>query len=195
MSAIFGIIDFEGRPIDPEWIKSMQKDLAHRGPDGQGLYQEDSMFMGHMLLRVTPESIYDTSPYEEDGLVITAYARLDEREAIMDRIGTPKEERERITDGLLLLRSYLKFGKDFVKDIYAPFEAQEISDKMAEMLTPTGMKAEVKILFQRIEDLHASAPEHTGDWYFTGNFPTPGGMRVVNKAFLNYYEGKRERAY
>lgn len=85
--------------------------------------------------------------------------------------------------------------KNFVKDIYAPFDAQEISDKMAEMLTPTGMKAEVKILFQRIEDLHASAPEHTGDWYFTGNFPTPGGMRVVNKAFLNYYEGKRERAY
>lgn len=85
--------------------------------------------------------------------------------------------------------------KNFVKDIYAPFEDQEISDKIAEMLTPKGMKAEVKILFQKIEDLHASAPEHTGDWYFTGNFPTPGGMRVVNKAFLNYYEGKRERAY
>ncbi|QNR25676.1 amidophosphoribosyltransferase [Croceimicrobium hydrocarbonivorans] len=85
--------------------------------------------------------------------------------------------------------------KNFVKNIYAPFEAQEISDKMAEMLTPEGMKAEVKIIFQRIDDLHASAPNNTGDWYFTGNFPTPGGMRVVNKAFLNFYEGKRERAY
>ncbi|MGB0978091.1 MAG: amidophosphoribosyltransferase [Croceimicrobium sp.] len=85
--------------------------------------------------------------------------------------------------------------QNFVKQIYAPFSPQEISDKIAEMLTPLGMKAEVKILFQRIEDLHKSAPNNTGDWYFTGNFPTPGGMRVVNKAFLNYYEGKRERAY
>lgn len=84
---------------------------------------------------------------------------------------------------------------NYVKQIYEPFSPQEISDKIAEMLTPQGMKAEVKILFQSIEDLHKAAPEHTGDWYFTGNFPTPGGMRVVNKAFLNYYEGKRERAY
>ncbi len=85
--------------------------------------------------------------------------------------------------------------QNFVKNIYAPFSPQEISDKIAEMLTPKGMKAEVKILFQKIEDLHAAAPNNTGDWYFTGDFPTPGGMRVVNKAFLNYYEGKRERAY
>ena len=121
MSAIFGIIDFEGRPIREEWIRSMQDDLAHRGPDRQDIYREESMFLGHMLLQVTPESIYDKSPYEEDGFVITAYARLDEREAIMDRIGTPKRERESITDPLLLLRSYLKFGKDFVKDIYGDF--------------------------------------------------------------------------
>ncbi len=85
--------------------------------------------------------------------------------------------------------------RNYVKEIYAPFEAQEISDKIAEMLTPAGMKAEVKIIYQGISDLHASAPEHKGDWYFTGDFPTPGGRRVVNKAFLNYYEGKRERAY
>lgn len=85
--------------------------------------------------------------------------------------------------------------QNFVKQIYAPFSPQEISDKIAEMLRPAGIKAEVKILFQGIEDLHAAAPNNTGDWYFTGNFPTPGGMRVVNKAFLNFYEGKRERAY
>lgn len=85
--------------------------------------------------------------------------------------------------------------RNYVKEIYAPFTPQEISDKIAEMLTPDGMKAEVKIIYQGISDLHASAPEHTGDWYFTGNFPTPGGQRVVNRAFLNYYEGKRERAY
>ncbi|WP_185739506.1 asparagine synthase-related protein [Gramella sp. Hel_I_59] len=99
----------------------MQKDLAHRGPDRQDIYREESMFFGHMLLQVTPESIYDSSPYEEDGFVITAYARLDEREAIMDRINTHPSERETITDPLLLLRSYIKFGKDFVKDIYGDF--------------------------------------------------------------------------
>jgi amidophosphoribosyltransferase len=85
--------------------------------------------------------------------------------------------------------------RNYVKEIYEPFTPQEISDKIAEMLTPENVKAEVKIIYQGISDLHASAPEHTGDWYFTGNFPTPGGQRVVNKAFLNYYEGKRERAY
>ncbi len=121
MSAIFGIIDFEGRPLKEEWIKSMQADLAHRGPDGQGLYREPSVALGHMLLQVTPESVYDKSPYEEDGLVITANARLDEREAIMDRLDIPKEERDKITDPLLLLRSFKKYGKDFVKDIYGDF--------------------------------------------------------------------------
>lgn len=85
--------------------------------------------------------------------------------------------------------------QNYVKEIYAPFSVEEISDKIAQMLTPEGMKAEVKIIYQSITNLHASAPNNTGDWYFTGNFPTPGGQRVVNKAFLNYYEGKRERAY
>jgi asparagine synthase (glutamine-hydrolysing) len=121
MSAIFGIIDFTGSPIEPEWITSMQNDLAHRGPDGEGLYQEHGVALGHKLLHVTPESIYDHSPYEEDGFVITAHARLDERQVIMDRIGVPKEERDTITDPLLLLRSFRKFGKDFVKDIYGDF--------------------------------------------------------------------------
>jgi asparagine synthase (glutamine-hydrolysing) len=121
MSAIFGIIDFEGRPLQDEWIRSMQTDLAHRGPDGQGLYREESVALGHMLLQVTPESVYDKSPYEEDGFVITANARLDERDAIMDRLGITGEERDRITDPLLLLRSFRKYGKDFVKDIYGDF--------------------------------------------------------------------------
>jgi asparagine synthase (glutamine-hydrolysing) len=121
MSAIFGIIDFTGRPIAQEWIRSMQTDLAHRGPDGEGLYQEPGVALGHKLLQVTPESIYDRSPYEEHGFVITANARLDQREAIMDRLGIPSSEREIITDPLLLLRSFRKFGKDFLKDIYGDF--------------------------------------------------------------------------
>jgi asparagine synthase (glutamine-hydrolysing) len=121
MSAIFGIIDLKGRTIEKEWITSMQNDLAHRGPDGEGLYEEQGIVLGHKLLQVTPESIYDRSPYEEDGFVITANARLDERASIMDRLDIPADEREVITDPLLLLRSFRKFGKDFVKDIYGDF--------------------------------------------------------------------------
>lgn len=85
--------------------------------------------------------------------------------------------------------------KNYVKEIYDPFTPEEISDKMAEQLTPEDIKAEVKLIFQTIEDLHAACPQNLGDWYFTGNFPTPGGMRVVNRAFMNYYEGKNVRSY
>jgi amidophosphoribosyltransferase len=85
--------------------------------------------------------------------------------------------------------------QNFVKDIYAPFTPQEISDKIAELLTPKEVRAEVKIIYQTIEDLHQACPDNKGDWYFTGDFPTPGGMRVVNRAFLNFYEGKKVRAY
>jgi amidophosphoribosyltransferase len=84
---------------------------------------------------------------------------------------------------------------NYVKEIYAPFTAQEISDQIAKMLTPENIKAEVKIVYQTVEDLHRACPGNTGDWYFTGNYPTPGGNKVVNKAFINYIEGKNERAY
>jgi len=82
-----------------------------------------------------------------------------------------------------------------VKAIYAPFTAEQISDKIAEMLTPPDIKAEVKLVYQGIEGLHAACPDHTGDWYFTGNYPTPGGNRVVNRAYINYREGRNVRAY
>lgn len=82
-----------------------------------------------------------------------------------------------------------------VKAIYAPFTTEEISDRISELLTPEGMGAEVKIVFQSIEGLHAACPNHTGDWYFTGNFPTPGGNKVVNRAFVYYVEGRSDRAY
>ncbi|MBL7980176.1 MAG: amidophosphoribosyltransferase [Flavobacteriales bacterium] len=85
--------------------------------------------------------------------------------------------------------------ENVVKDIYKPFSAQQVSDKIAELLTPTDINAEVKLVFQSIEGLHAACPEHSGDWYFTGNYPTPGGNRVVNRAFINYVEGKNVRAY
>ncbi|NOQ71849.1 MAG: amidophosphoribosyltransferase [Crocinitomix sp.] len=85
--------------------------------------------------------------------------------------------------------------ENYVKDIYRPFTAQTISDKVAELLTPPGIKAEVKIIYQSIENLHIACPNHTGDWYFTGDYPTPGGNKVVNKSFINYIEGSSERAY
>ena len=82
-----------------------------------------------------------------------------------------------------------------VRDIYKPFTAEQISTKIGELLTPKDMRAEVEIIYQSIEDLHASCPNHQGDWYFTGNYPTAGGNKVVNKAFINYMEGRNERAY
>jgi len=82
-----------------------------------------------------------------------------------------------------------------VKDIYKPFSADEISKKISDLLTPQGTNAEVEIIYQSISDLHTSCPNHQGDWYFTGDYPTPGGNKVVNKAFINYIEGKNERAY
>ena len=85
--------------------------------------------------------------------------------------------------------------QNHVTAIYEPFTPDEISDKISELLTPEGMEAEVKIIFQSIEGLHEACPNHTGDWYFTGNYPTPGGRRVVNKAFVYYMEGNTKRAY
>ena len=84
---------------------------------------------------------------------------------------------------------------NYVKEIYAPFTDQEISDKIAEMLTEETVNAEVKIIFQTVENLHKACPKNLGDWYFTGNYPTDGGNRVVNRAFMNFYEGKDARAY
>jgi amidophosphoribosyltransferase len=85
--------------------------------------------------------------------------------------------------------------QNHVTAIYEPFTPDEISDKISELLTPEGMGAEVKIIFQSIEGLHEACPNHTGDWYFTGDYPTPGGRRVVNKAFVYYMEGNTKRAY
>ncbi len=82
-----------------------------------------------------------------------------------------------------------------VKEIYAPFTAEEVSKKISELLTPENMNAEVDIVFQSIEGLHHACPNHKGDWYFTGNYPTPGGNKVVNKAFIYFFEGKNLRAY
>lgn len=85
--------------------------------------------------------------------------------------------------------------RNCVKAIYTPFSAEQIAHKIAQLVTPSGTQAEVEVIFQTIEGLHQACPAHTGDWYFTGNYPTPGGHRVVNRAFINYMQGRNERAY
>ncbi len=82
-----------------------------------------------------------------------------------------------------------------VKDIYRPFTARQISEKIAEIVTPPEIKTKVEVIYQTIEDLHTAIPRHIGDWYFTGNYPTPGGNKVVNQSFINYVEKKDVRAY
>ena len=79
---------------------------------------------------------------------------------------------------------------NYVKEIYAPFSDEEVAAKIAELLTPEDTRAEIEIVYQSVEDMHKAIPEHPGDWYFTGNYPTPGGNRLVNRAFINYYEGR-----
>ncbi|MBX9732691.1 MAG: amidophosphoribosyltransferase, partial [Chitinophagaceae bacterium] len=85
--------------------------------------------------------------------------------------------------------------ENVVRQIYKPFSTEEISAKIAQLITPKGINIPVEVIYQTIEDLHDSCPTNTGDWYFTGNYPTPGGNKVVNKAFLNYMEGKNVRGY
>jgi amidophosphoribosyltransferase len=84
---------------------------------------------------------------------------------------------------------------NYVRDIYRPFTAEQISDKIAQLLKPVDFESELEIVYQSIENLHKACPNDTGDWYFTGNYPTPGGNRVVNSSFINYIEGKSSRAY
>ncbi|TKB97339.1 class II glutamine amidotransferase [Pedobacter cryotolerans] len=84
---------------------------------------------------------------------------------------------------------------NYVKDIYRPFKQQEISDQIAKIITPKGTVAEVEVIYQTLDNLHIACPNHSGDWYFSGNYPTPGGNKVVNKAFVNWKEGNNQRAY
>jgi amidophosphoribosyltransferase len=85
--------------------------------------------------------------------------------------------------------------KNYVQEIYDTFDDETISKKIAELLTPPGTNAEIEIIYQNVENLHIACPNNLGDWYFTGNYPTPGGNKVVNKSFINFIEGRNERAY
>ena len=84
---------------------------------------------------------------------------------------------------------------NYVKEVYAPFSDEEISDKIRDLLLPKNFASEVAVIFQTVDNLHKACPKNLGDWYFTGDYPTNGGNRVVNRAFINFYEGNKERAY
>jgi amidophosphoribosyltransferase len=84
---------------------------------------------------------------------------------------------------------------NYVKEIYEPFSDEEISNKISQLLKPNNIKVEVKIIYQTVDKLHQACPNDLGDWYFTGDYPTPGGNKVVNLSFINYIEGKNIRAY
>ena len=125
-----------------------------------------------------------------EGLIAfqAALALLKERNMyhIVDEVYEKSKKQELFTD---------KEVVNYVKELYAPFSDEEISDKISEMLTSKSVNAQVKIIFQNVENLHKACPKNLGDWYFTGNYPTFGGNRVVNRAFLNFYEGNDARAY
>jgi amidophosphoribosyltransferase len=125
-----------------------------------------------------------------EGLVAfqAAIALLKERNSyhIVDEVYAKCKAQENMQDAEVL---------NFVTEIYAPFTDTEISDKIAQLLTTEDVNAEVKIIFQTVDNLHIACPKNLGDWYFTGDYPTPGGNRVVNRAFMNFYEGKDARAY
>ncbi|MEN9971769.1 MAG: hypothetical protein RIS20_116 [Bacteroidota bacterium] len=112
------------------------------------------------------------------------------RDRKMDRV--IKEVYEKCLEQVNLPKEQVR---NFVKEIYAPFSNEEISAKIAELLTPPTIQAKVEIVFQTVENLHIACPDHLGDWYFTGDYPTPGGNKVVNKAFINWMEKRNERAY
>jgi amidophosphoribosyltransferase len=117
-----------------------------------------------------------------------ALALLKERNLyhIVDEVYAKCKEQENLPDSEVV---------NYVTKIYEPFTDRELSNKIAQLLTIETIKAEVKIIFQSIDKLHEACPKNLGDWYFTGDYPTPGGNRVVGRAFMNFYEGKNDRAY
>jgi len=116
-------------------------------------------------------------------------------QALHEEHGTTHKIKEIYEKCLAQTASKDKDVVNYVKEFYAPFTPEQISNKIAEILSPEGINAEVDIIYQTVESLHEACPKNLGDWYFTGDYPTPGGNRVVNRAFINFFEGKNERAY
>jgi amidophosphoribosyltransferase len=117
---------------------------------------------------------------------IVALLKRDGKEGILDLVYMKCKEQEAVPKEQV---------RNYVKEVYEAYTQEEISEMVAKLVTPEGTKAKVSVLFQTIEGLHNACPNNQGDWYFSGNYPTPGGNKVVNKAFINYMEGRTERAY
>ncbi len=108
------------------------------------------------------------------------------RQALIDEVYKKSKAQEKLPKEQIV---------NYVKEIYAPFSDEEISARITQLLTPKDINAEVEVVYQTVDNLHKACPNHTGDWYFTGNYPTPGGNKVVNRSFINYIEGRNARAY
>lgn len=153
--------------LNPKKIVIVSSAPQIRYPDCYGI--DMSTLEGFIAFRATLALLKDTNQYH-----------------IVDEVYQKAKAQQGLKDTEIV---------NYVKEIYAPFTDEQISDKMAEMLTSQEVKAKIKIIFQKVEDLHIACPKNLGDWYFTGNYPTPGGNRVVNTAFINFYEGNAARAY
>lgn len=153
--------------LNPKKIVIVSSAPQIRYPDCYGI--DMSTLEGFIAFRATLALLKDTNQYH-----------------IVDEVYQKAKAQQGLKDTEIV---------NYVKEIYAPFTEEQISDKMAEMLTSQEVKAKIKIIFQKVEDLHIACPKNLGDWYFTGNYPTPGGNRVVNTAFINFYEGNAARAY
>ncbi len=116
-------------------------------------------------------------------------------EALMEQKGKKKLMKQVYKKAVAELKKPDKKQKNVVKELYDQFKYEDVSKKIAQIMTPKGTKPKVDVIYQTIEDLQKSCPDNNGDWYFSGNYPTPGGNRVVNKAFVNYMEGSSDRAY
>lgn len=153
--------------LDPKKIVVVSSAPQIRFPDCYGI---DMAKMGDFIaFEAAIQLLHDTG---KSHIIDEVYAKC------LEQIQLPKEQ-----------------IMNYVKEIYTPFTDEQISAKIAELLTPADINAEVMIVYQSVENLHKACPGHTGDWYFTGNYPTPGGNKVVTRAFINWKEGKNERAY
>ena len=153
--------------LNPKKIVVVSSAPQIRYPDCYGI--DMARIEDFIAFRAALELLKETNQYQ---LVDTVYKKaIDQRE---------KEDAEIV---------------NYVKEIYSPFTTEQVSEKIAQMLKTKDINAEVEVIYQNVEDLHRACPGNSGDWYFTGNYPTDGGHRVVNEAFINFYEGNKKRAY
>ena len=153
--------------LNPKQIVVVSAAPQVRYPDCYGI--DMARLEGLIAFRAAVELLQDTNQYH-----------------IVEEVYKKSKAQEGLANGDLV---------NYVKEIYAPFSDEQISEKIAEMVKDKGINSDVKIIFQTVESLHIACPKNKGDWYFTGNYPTDGGKRVVNQAFVNYYEGNDEKPY